>query len=53
MMMPATDNSRIVHQSSLAVLPAETSVGKWEEWTKDCEFYLFIIEIPQAIFNIL
>jgi hypothetical protein len=25
MMMPAGNNSRLVHQSSLAVLPAETS----------------------------
>jgi hypothetical protein len=34
-MMLAGDNSSLVHQSSLALLAAETSGSKKEEWTKE------------------
>jgi hypothetical protein len=35
MMMPARENSRFVHQSSLAVLPTQISGSKYEEWMKE------------------
>jgi hypothetical protein len=36
MMMPARENSQLVHQSSLAILPVETSGSKFkEESTKE------------------
>jgi hypothetical protein len=34
-MMPAGENSRLVHQSSLAILPAKTSESGEKEWTKE------------------
>jgi hypothetical protein len=33
-MMPLEENSSLVHQSSLTILPAESSGNTWEEWTK-------------------
>jgi hypothetical protein len=35
MMMPVVANSLLVYHSSLAVLPAETSGSKYEDWTKE------------------
>jgi hypothetical protein len=34
MMMLAEEISRHIYQSSLVILPAETSGNKWEEWIK-------------------
>jgi hypothetical protein len=49
-MMPVGDNSWLVHQSSLAVLPAETS-GASRKNGREWEFCLSVSEIPQGIFN--
>jgi hypothetical protein len=34
-MILTEDNSCLIHQSSLAVLPAESSSSKQEEWAKE------------------
>jgi hypothetical protein len=52
-MMPTEENSWLVHQSSLAILPAETSESEYEEWTKEWEFCESVAEIRQRIFNML
>jgi hypothetical protein len=49
--MPARENSWLVHQSSLPVLPAETCRSKYEEWMKEWEFCLSPSELRQRIFN--
>jgi hypothetical protein len=33
--MPNMENSSLVHQSSLAILPAETSESEQKKWTKE------------------
>jgi hypothetical protein len=34
MMMSTEENYRLIHQSSLAILPSVTSGSKQEEWSK-------------------
>jgi hypothetical protein len=50
-MMPAGRNSRIVHQSSLAVLPADTSGAIAKNGRRSENFAFSVSEIPQGIFN--
>jgi hypothetical protein len=52
-MMPSGDNSWLVDQSSLGVLPAETSgVSRRTGWRRE-NFVYSVSETPQGIFNVL
>jgi hypothetical protein len=51
MMMPAGDNSWLVHQSSLAVLPADTCEASRRNGRRSENFVYSLPEIPQGIFN--
>jgi hypothetical protein len=46
MIKPSGENSRFTHQSSLAILPAETSGSEYVEWTK--EWRIFCISISDT-----
>jgi hypothetical protein len=52
MMMPAKDNSWLVHQSSLEVLPAETPGACRRNGRRSENFaYQYLKYVPQGIFN--
>jgi hypothetical protein len=51
MMMMAGDNSWLIHQSSLAVLPAETAGANRRNGRRSENFACSVSEIPQGIFN--
>jgi hypothetical protein len=51
MIMPAKKKNWLIHQSSLAILPAESSGSKKEEWMKEWELFAYSVsEIPQGNF---
>jgi hypothetical protein len=51
MMMPAGNNSWLVYQSSLAILPAEMSGASRRNGQRSENFAFSVSEIPQGIFN--
>jgi hypothetical protein len=51
MMMPAGYNSWLVYQSSLAVLPAETSGANRRNWWRNENFVYSVPLLRQRIFN--
>jgi hypothetical protein len=54
MMMSTEEHSRFIHQSSLAILPAQSSGSKQEEWEFGLvKYFCFYLEVNFTFNNIL